>query len=323
VLVLLIFSLLRPSEPAAQPEPATLVTSAAPIDSGEPQAEVERPMSPGPTTPAPEMGPELRAILAKLRTTYEPGGSKPNQFRLQHQLSALWGETPPVDILLHESTDPIAPPKYRAHFARRLLSLGKVASAEASEQLAGEMRAALVSAPPGSQGLAQALVAFDDSPANIGAVRRLLDRPIDDRESAGFVAALTLSHSLEAQSVLWDYSREISAEADRFPRTLATVLPPLARLPDLEIEPVLERVLSTSSNLPLYETAIQSCFARMPSESSLAVIRLAHQRSTRFDADQQSRIEQLLRAGLLRWQHQSTDASPAQNDRIETLLKQI
>ena len=85
------------------------------------------------------MSPELSVTLGKLRETYKAGGSKPNRFRLQRQLSLLWGEAPPVEILLHRSTDPSAPPDYRAHFAKRLLNLGKVSPPESSEQLAGKM----------------------------------------------------------------------------------------------------------------------------------------------------------------------------------------
>ena len=137
------------------------------------------------------------------------------------------------------------------------------------------------------------------------------------------MAALTLSSSPEAREAIWAYSRAISAEPDLFPRTLVAALPPLARVPELEVEPPTAPVLASSSNLPLDETAIESCFARQPSDSSFAVIRLAHQRSTRFDIDQQERLQQLLRAGLLRWQRQFANAPAAQSEGIETLLNQI
>ncbi len=185
------------------------------------------------------------------------------------------------------------------------------------------MRVALASAPSGFQGLAEALVAFDDSAKNIGAVKQQLDRPHTDQQSAGLVAALTLSSSPEARTALWDHSRAIADEPDRFPRTLVAALPPLARVPELEVEPVLQRVIAASSSLPLYETAIESCFVRQASDSSLAVIRLAHLRSKQFEVDQQKRIQGLLRAGLLRWQRQSANSTPAQNEGIETLLNEI
>ncbi|MGI9241238.1 MAG: hypothetical protein ACR2RV_10580 [Verrucomicrobiales bacterium] len=271
------------------------------------------------------MSPELGILLGKLRKTYEAGGSKPNRIRLHRQLSNLWGEAPPVDVLLHESTDPSAPSSYRSHFARRLRNLGKVASPESREQLAGEMRATLASRPAGASSLAQALIAFNDDATNIDAVRQLLDpdSPAGDTSDAGLIAALTLSHSAESLSALWDHTLAISEDPDRHSRSLIAALPPLAREPDLDVEPVLRRVLGTSSDFPLYATAIQSCFARPPGEGSLAAIRLATQGRTQFDGEQQQRLGQLLRTGLLRWQRLLSDPSAAQGVAIDTLLNEI
>jgi hypothetical protein len=271
------------------------------------------------------MSPELSIIFGKLRETYKAGGSKPNRFRLQRQLSTLWGDAPPVDVLLHESTDPSAPSRYRSHFAWRLRHLGKVATPESRDQLAGEMRVALASRPAGTSSLAQALIAFNDNSTNIDAVRQLLDpdAPAGDASVAGLVAALTLSHSPESRSAVWDYTRAISADPDRHSRSLIAALPPLAREPDLQVEPVLQRVLETSSDFSLYAIAIESCFARPPSEGSLGVIRLATQGRSQFDDEQQQRIGLLLRAGLLRWQRMLTDPSATQRVIIDTLLNEI
>ena len=173
--------------------------------------------------------------------------------------------------------------------------------------------------------MAQALIAFNDSLTNIDAVRQLLDAdpPADEPGSAGLVAALTLSHSPEARSAVWDHARAICATPDRHSSSLIAALPMLAREPDLEVEPVLQRVVANSSDFSLYATAIESCFARPPSEGSLGVIRLATRGRTQFDDEQQQRIGDLLRAGLLRWQRMLTDPAAAQHVTINTLLNEI
>ena len=69
--------------------------------------------------------------------------------RLMQELRELWGDAPPVDLLLFEATDPEAPPKYRDYFARSLRNVGKMSPSEARSELAARMREAMAASPAG------------------------------------------------------------------------------------------------------------------------------------------------------------------------------
>ena len=328
VVAVAILGLPRKAEEKASPAPPAAVTervekpTPTPIHADVAPAESVATTAPEPLA-APEISPELRGLLTRLRGTFEGRGSKPNRFRLQRQLSELWGDHPPVDVLLFEASDPEAPSKYRAHFAARLRNLGKTAPPEQREELAHAMRESLARQPQGNFQLAQALLAFDQQPANVRAVSAPLESPLPDDTTAGLLAALALSGSTESRHIRLEHTRSISSDPDRFPLALQASLPPLALRPELEVGPILHHVLSNTSHFPLYETAVESCFYRPPGSATLAALQVAVARRTEFDVDEQERLTQRIRAGLLRHSRQVATSQPSIHEGIETLLSQL
>ena len=310
-----------PVAPAAAPErPEVAVpvpVSADRLPAGAPAPELSE------VLPAPDVSPELRALFTRLRSTFEGRGSRPNRFRLQRQLSELWGDRPPVAVLLSEASDPEAPPEYRAHFAARLRNLGKTTSPEERAALAEAMRECLARQPEGNTALARALLAFDEQPASIRVVSAPLASSPPDDTTAGLLGALALSGSTESRRVRLEHTRAMSSDPDRFPLALQTSLPPLALRPELDIEPVLQRVLTRASHFPLIEAAVQSCFFRPPGSASLAPLRVAVDRRAELDTRERERLTHRLRAGLLGWSSGNTALPPATRAAIESLLNEL
>jgi hypothetical protein len=267
----------------------------------------------------PEADAGLLARLDRLRETFAPGGSKPKRFLLMKELREQWGDSPPVDLLLFEATDPDAPSKYRDYFARTLRNFGKMSPAARAE-LAGKMREAMATSPAGAPHLAHALIAFDDSTASLRTVEARLRTSGDDHSTAGFLAALTMSHATEARTIVLDEARELTDDPDAYPLTLSIALPPLAREPDLQIEQDLERVLSKTTNRDLFLTVIGCCFVRPPEEPAIQAVGTALKRVESFGAEEQERLSQVIRSGLLRWQRQVSGTS---SPKINHLLHKI
>lgn len=310
-----------PSATAEAQDPAQAPRTTPPRAKVTPLAELP-PSAPKPL-PAPDVSPELRALLTKLRSTFEAGGSKPSRFRLQRQLSELWSNHPPVDVLLYEASDPKADVAYRAHFAARLRNLAKAASPQQRNELAGTIRESLALQPHGNAKLSQALLSFDQQPSSVRAVSAPLASLPPDNTTAGLLAALSLSDSVESRRIRFEHTRRLSSDPDRFPQALQTSLPPLALRPELEVEPMLQRVLSTTSHFPLYQTAVQSCFFRPPSTASLAALEIALSRNTEFGTSEQELLTQRLRAGLLHWSRQVASSRPSLESDIQSLVHRL
>ena len=262
-------------------------------------------------------------MFTKIRATFEPNGSKPNRFRIQRELSIKWGDEPPLDVLLHEATDPTAPRAYRIHFASRLRQLGKKTDPATLEMLVASTRDVLDRNPAGAPDLANALLSIDDSPQSIESVARLLGTAPDDSSAAGFLSALTLSNSPEAKQALLKHTETLSTAPDQHPASLVTALPTLARIPEYPIEPLLDRVLTETSHPCVYEATIASALARPPGPTSLTTLQLAHERTSQFDAATQVRLNARLRSGLIQWRRRAPQLPSSTSSAIDSLLNSL
>jgi len=316
---LIVFLVVRNAGPS--PEPTATPPTKRPAPESKPEA-IPSPPAPVEVPPRtrPEIDASLLARLDRLRESFAPGGSKPNRFLLMKELREQWGNSPPVDLLLFEATDPDAPLKYRDYLARTLRNFGKMSPAEARAELAGKMREAMTTSPAGAPHLAHALIAFDDSPASLRTVEARLRTTGDDVTTAGFLAALTMSHATEARTIVLDETRGLTDDPDTYPLSLSIALPPLAREGDLQIEPDLERVLSKTTHQDLFLTVIGCCFVRPPEEPAIQAVGAALERVESFGAEEQERLSQAIRSGLLRWQAQFPGPS---SPKINQLLHKL
>ena len=228
-----------------------------------------------------------------------------------------------MDVLLHEATDPSAPRGYRIHFASRLRQLGKKADPETLALLATSTRHTLNRNPAGAPDLAHALLSIDDSPQSIESVTRLLETAPDDTSAAGFLSALTLSNAPDAKQALLDHTELLTTNPDQHPASLVTALPTLARIPEFDVEPILERVLAKTTHTRVYEATIASALARPPGKASLATLQLAHERSSQFDTATQARLTARLRSGLIQWQRQAVQLPSSTSSAIDSLINSL
>lgn len=323
VVVRFLYSGGEPSAPSADGSFGSVDLSAS--DGSLAKVPAEPVSEPRAVAPHPAVDAETREVLNDLRASFGPEGSKPNRFRLMRRLDVMWGDSPPVGLLLRESADPSAPEGYRSHFAGRLRNLGKSAQPAARAELAAAMGEFLAAAPPGidMSVVAQGLIAFDDSPPSIRAVDGRIDAASGDEEVAALLAALVQSRSAESRAAVWQHTRDLAVAPDRHPLALSTSLPPLAREPDIPIEPVLQGILGSTSRFDLFETALAGVFVRAPTPGGLAAAQVAIRRSGDFGDQRQAEIRALVRSGLNEWSRRFPEADPAVTQPIATLLEQI
>lgn len=308
----------RPGSSAVAPSGPTAPASAVAPAGDEGAAEA-------PSADRPQaFDPATRDLLDGLRESFGPRGSKPNRFRFMRRLDELWGDSPPIAVLLQESIDPAASDGYRAHFAGRLRNLGKSASPGDRRALAAAMREMLSGTPIEIETglLAQSLIGIDDSPESIGAVDARISGDRGDEETAGLLAGLVLSRSPASRAAVWRHTRTFANAPDSHPLSLGLTLPPLAREPGIPIEPILLDIVKATGRYELFATAVESVFVRSPTGAGVATAEAAIRRSGAFGEERAAQIQAFVRRGLTEWTRHP-EAGPEITQPIDSLLERI
>lgn len=247
------------------------------------------------------LSPRFRQLADELSKAYRPGRISA-RIRIQNELAELWRSEPPsVKDLLAEIGNADAPEVYRVYFAKVLRNQIKRRAYDDAERSAAisELQGVISSQSEPEQfrsELSMLLTTVDQSDATISTVLPLMNSS-DDETAARAVAALCNTTSPMAIEGLYDFVQGHEKFQKTKPNALATALAPLSAVPEYDVVPIIQGIVSTTDDINLLRTSIQ-CLGRVPpSKAVLEVIVTAHDSASKISG-QAPYLEYLSRAAL-------------------------